>query len=337
MTARTTTSAPPVPHRGATILWTVVVPALVTLAGSALALSWRDELPDRVASHWGRGGGVDGYSTLSTLLLGLGGLTLAFCAFMALVGTLAGRASMSRRFTCGMAVWFAVFLQAVLLSTLAPQRGLTDPSAAPDAAGGLGVALVVACLAAIAVAWAVPGDEAIAASATPPPGALRLDLGASEHAVWVGEVGQRGVVVGVVGAALLATVVSLASGLWLFGVVLGVILVAVMAATLRWTVTVDARGLTARSLLRRPRVHVPLAEVEGAEVVDVDPMREFGGWGLRIGLDGRTGVVLRGGPAIQVRRSGGRVVVVTVDDAATGAALLNTLAERGRASTGSSG
>lgn len=336
MTASTTVRTP-APHRGITLVWTVVVPALVTLAGSAVALSWRDDLPDPVASHWGPGGVVDGYSTLTTLLLGLGGLTLAFCAFTALVGTLAGRAAMSRRFACGMAVWFALFLQGVLLSTLAMQRGLADASAAPGTSTALGVALAVATLAAVVVAWLVPGDAAVAASATPPPGAPRLDLGASEHAAWVGQVGQRGVVVGVVGAALLATAISLASGLWLFGAVLGAVLVAVMAATLRWTVTVDARGLTARSLMRRPSLHVPLAEVESAEVVHVDPLREFGGWGLRIGLDGRTGVVLRGGPAIQVRRSGDRVVVVTVDDAATGAALLNTLAERGHSPAGSVG
>ena len=95
-----------------------------------------------------------------------------------------------------------------------------------------------------------------------------------------------------------------------------------------WTVTVDQRGLVARALLPRPRVVVPLGEVEHAEVVHVSPVREFGGWGLRMGLDGRVGVVLRGGEALEVARTGGRRVVVTVDDAATGAALLNTLAAR---------
>ena len=59
-------------------------------------------------------------------------------------------------------------------------------------------------------------------------------------------------------------------------------------------------------------------------------MAEFGGWGYRVGRGGRVGVVLRTGEALQVQRTGGRAFVVTVDDAATGAALLNTLAARSR-------
>jgi hypothetical protein len=40
--------------------------------------------------------------------------------------------------------------------------------------------------------------------------------------------------------------------------------------------------------------------------------------------------VTRAGEAIRIERTGGRVQVVTVDDAATAAALLNTVAERAR-------
>ena len=74
-----------------------------------------------------------------------------------------------------------------------------------------------------------------------------------------------------------------------------------------------------------------IEEVEEAVVVQVNPLREFGGWGIRTGVGGRIGVVMRGGEALEVVRTGGRRVVVTVDDAATGAALLNTLAGRARA------
>ena len=62
----------------------------------------------------------------------------------------------------------------------------------------------------------------------------------------------------------------------------------------------------------------------------VSPLAEFGGWGYRVGRGGRVGVVLRTGEGLQVERSGGRSFVVTIDDAATGAALLNTLAARSR-------
>jgi len=60
-------------------------------------------------------------------------------------------------------------------------------------------------------------------------------------------------------------------------------------------------------------------------------MTQFGGWGIRLGLDGRLGVVLRRGDAIQIERAGTRTLVVTVDDAATGAALLKALAARAHA------
>jgi hypothetical protein len=54
-------------------------------------------------------------------------------------------------------------------------------------------------------------------------------------------------------------------------------------------------------------------------------------------MDGTVGVVVRGGESIAVERSGGRRFVITVDDAATGAALLNTVAERARATAGEKG
>ena len=57
---------------------------------------------------------------------------------------------------------------------------------------------------------------------------------------------------------------------------------------------------------------------------------EFGGFGWRIGLDGRTGIVLRTGPAIEVERRDKRPLVVTVDGADVGVATLNAyLARRG--------
>jgi hypothetical protein len=71
-----------------------------------------------------------------------------------------------------------------------------------------------------------------------------------------------------------------------------------------------------------------------AETRQISPFGDFGGWGLRTALDGTVGVVVRGGSAIAVERTGGRRFVATVDDASTGAALLNTYAERARGARG---
>ncbi len=99
-------------------------------------------------------------------------------------------------------------------------------------------------------------------------------------------------------------------------------------ALARVRVTVDRRGLTVRpALVPRPRVRVPLDEIAGATARDVDPVSEFGGWGYRV-RPRRTGVVLRSGEALVVRRDNGHEFAVTVSDAHTAAALLNTLVER---------
>jgi hypothetical protein len=107
-----------------------------------------------------------------------------------------------------------------------------------------------------------------------------------------------------------------------------VLLLAVAATTLAFHVRVDDSGLHVESVLGMPRFHVPLADVESAARVDVEPMGEFGGWGLRLSTGRRFGVVLRSGEAIEVLRRSGKRFVVTVDDADTGAALLEALVSR---------
>lgn len=74
---------------------------------------------------------------------------------------------------------------------------------------------------------------------------------------------------------------------------------------------------------------MPLDEVASASAREIDALAEFGGWGYRAH---RTGMVMRSGEGLVVRLDGGREFAVTVPDARTAAALLNTLVERrGRA------
>lgn len=318
-----------VPHRASTTAWTLGLPLAAVGVTVAVALSWRDELPDPLASHWGPDG-VDGYSAFWPFVGGLGAVALGVGLGMWVLGTRLGRESIARRVAVGTAVFVALFVCALLLSLLAAQRGLSDPSAVRS--GGLTEAVISVGSAAVALIAArlVPGDRRRPTAAPVPAEAARLPLGSQENAAWLAEAGRSTTVPVVLGALALGVVVGGSTGMWLLAVVLAAVLGAVLVVVLHWTVTVDGTGLTARTLLRRPSVHVPLDEVEHAEVVQVHPLRDFGGYGLRIGLDGRTGVVLRGGEAIEVHRTGGRVVLVTVDDAATGAALLNTLAARHR-------
>lgn len=135
----------------------------------------------------------------------------------------------------------------------------------------------------------------------------------------------RPAVIIAVSATLLILVPALVSGAWwLLG--LAAFLVLLMVATFAVRVVVDPTGLRVAGPLGWPRVRVPIEEVEAVATAEVSALREFGGWGYRVAfsgpLVGAKGFVLRSGPAIVVTRRSGRVELVVVDDAATGAALL---------------
>ncbi len=110
------------------------------------------------------------------------------------------------------------------------------------------------------------------------------------------------------------------------------LLLTVIVATAQFVVTAGPRGFVVRSALGWPRLTVSASDLATAGVVTVDPMADFGGWGIRwvIGPSrkGRWGVVTRRGPGLEVVRRDGRSIVVTVDDAGTAAAVLETYARR---------
>jgi len=209
------------------------------------------------------------------------------------------------------------------------QRGLADAAEADGFGLVVALSFAIGIAAAALAAWAVPRDAHLPATEPLPPTAAVLDLRADEVASWVTHAESRAALVigGSVALLLLALALLLSLG---FLVIPAVAVAAVVLSSTWFTVTVDRRGLTVRSAVGWPRFDVPLDEVQQAVVTTVSPLSEFGGWGYRVGRGGRVGVVLRTGEALQVERSGGRAFVVTVDDAATGAALLNTLAARSR-------
>ena len=318
-----------VPHRTATTLATLGTPVVVLLAGIAVALSWRDTLPDPIAIHWGADG-ADGYGSLAGQLTAMAWVTLAMSGLMWAVGFFAGRDAVTRRIAGGTAAWFAVFITGLLVGSLASQRGLSDATEAGPIGAVLAWSIAVACLVGGLVAWLTPADLPEPATSPIPADATKVHLAESGQAAWVRVATVGGVrwFLVAVGAAMAA--IAVISREWLVAVILAVLFSLTFILLARWTVTVDRTGLTVRPLIRRPRIRVPLSEIIEAEVVTVRPITDFGGWGLRTSAGGRTGVVLRSGPALQVTRTGGRTFVVTVDDAHTGAALLNTLAARAR-------
>ncbi|MFJ6150071.1 DUF1648 domain-containing protein [Micromonospora profundi] len=325
-----TESARPLHLRMRPVGLTVTIVGLVILAvAAAVALSWRGDLPDPVATHWGAQGRPDGFMSLGAFLWACSGLGALLVLGFGAVTTLWGQSAGSRRIGAATTIWVALFLALVQLGALHVQRGLTDARGAGEIGGALTVAIVGSLVPAVLVGVLLPGDPPQPADAPVAPEAPRVPLSASERAVWIGHTGTGpGIALGAVAIVVLVAL-AVVSGVWGL-LIVAALLVGVFVAMFAFTVRVDESGLLVRSSAGWPRTHVPIDEVLRASAVQVHPLREFGGWGWRVGRGGRVGIVLRTGEGLLVERTGGRSIVVTVADAGTAAALLNTLADRHR-------
>ncbi|MCI1020308.1 DUF1648 domain-containing protein [Microbacterium sp. C5A9] len=218
-------------------------------------------------------------------------------------------------------------MMAVLaVATTAAQRGLADAADAADITPWMPVLLVVMIGLAVAGWFLQPAVPVSASSPTAP--AAPLPLADHERAVWMKSVTvARGgqIVLGIAVFIVVAlSVLLLAQGIaggWITAAV-ALVLIVLVASSLTFRVRASAAGLRVRSTAGWPRLEIPAAEIASARAIQVNPFAEFGGWGYRIGADGRRGFVLRAGEALEVARADGRVFVVTVDDATTAASVL---------------
>ncbi|MGC4804891.1 DUF1648 domain-containing protein [Micromonospora sp. DT233] len=321
-----------VPHRRTRRVGLAVTAAGLSIlaVAAAVALSWRAELPDPVATHWGVRGEPDGFTSLDASLWGGFGLGALLVLGFGAVTTLWGQSAVNRRVGAATAIWAALFMALLQLGTLHAQLGLADARDAGGIGGTLTLALVGSLAPAVLVGLLLPGDPPQPTGAPVAAEAARVPLATSERAVWIGHT-DAGPAVVVVGALSVVVLVGLAvvSGMWGL-LIVAALLVGLFVVMFAFTVRVDETGLLVRSSTGWPRTRVPLDEVLRASVVQVRPVREFGGWGWRVGRGGRLGIVLRAGEGLLVERTGGRSVVVTVAGAGTAAALLNSLADRRR-------
>ncbi|MFB6436199.1 DUF1648 domain-containing protein [Streptomyces sp. NPDC056411] len=316
-------------------LWALIavlpfVTATAVVAGVYTSVSAR--LPDPLATHFGAAGRVDGYSSVHGFLTG--------CLVVLLVlgtglGLLVQRQEPSAGTLWAIAVGYATAAGVGYLSclTLLGNAAATDASAVRlplwQAAVALGVALAAGALGRL-LAGRAPRPPRPAAGDAP-----RLDLPAGATAGWSRTISTPPLVVlGVLTAC--GGLVLLTSGSAIAGVAL-LLSGAAAAAVTAMRVTVDRRGLTlAPLLLSAFRIRfrrIPLARMSEATSRPISVFAEFGGWGYRV-RPGRSGLVLRSGDAVVLRLTSGREFVVSVDDAATAAALLNTYLDRARSQQG---
>ncbi len=320
-------------------LWVAVwTPLAITTVAVGLMLLWLPDVPATIAVHWGSDGQPDGYGPAwsSPLIAAAVGYALAalFAAF-ALGTRRSGEWGPTLRFLGALALGATTFLMVLVTVPFAMQRGLTDAAAAPGVGAALIAGLSAGALAGLA-GWflqpAVTVSGGSAATAAP-----ELALAEGEHAAWFRTTTMsRPAMIAIVGVTLLMAVLAgvfavTGNDLWWVFAALAVVFAVLAATSFVFRVSVTPAGLRVRSIAGLPRFGVPLNDMASVDIVHVDPTAEFGGWGFRLGLDGRFGIVLHSGEAIQVVRRRGRTFVVTVDDAATGAGLLAALVARSAA------
>jgi hypothetical protein len=328
MSAPTRTPALTPAQRRRVVVLTAVVPLAIAVAAVALIASWLPDLPERLAIHWGADGTPDGYAgfgMIAALILGVTGV-LAL-VFSVAVCTLTAESSPERArllVATGVAVTTAVTVGVTGLT--GAQRG---GAPAPD--GGVpGVWLLAGALLGVvlgAVAWRLtPRWNQLAPGTYPQP--EPIELAPEERAAWSRAVAPSRRFTLLLGAFLVlmlgvgvVSVIGSDPSSWPL-LITPTLVVALAATTLRWRVTVSRAGLVTRGAFGFPRFVIPLERIESVRVTAVDPMAQFGGWGLRWASGHRFGVVVTSGEGIEVRRTDGSVFVVTVADAATGAALL---------------
>ncbi|WP_091231423.1 DUF1648 domain-containing protein [Microbacterium sp. 3J1] len=336
-TLRTDTAPPPEVRRARLLflLVAVLVPVMVTTIGIIVLIGWLPSFTDPVATHWGIGG-ADGFGPASTYLwllvaVGLGIPLLLAITTLVSVGAQWGGAA---RLLGALAAGMSAFALALSLGSLLIQRDADPGSGIPGIGGVMGLSFA-ALLGVGVLAWAVqPRVRTAPGRSLPPRHAVRVAAG--ERVVWLATATMpRGalillaiVLAGLIALAALMLSTGIAGG-WVVVVVTVVVAVA-LAATASYRIGVTPEGFTARALIGRPRMVIPLDEIEHARAVDVSPFGEFGGWGWRVSVDGRSGIVTRRGPAIEIARRGRGAFIVTVDGAEEAAALLQAYVDRRR-------
>jgi hypothetical protein len=326
--------APGAPHRGlaAALVCGIEAALLATMVAVPAAL-W-SRLPRRLADHWTLAGTANGSGPRLGTFLALGVIAVPGTAlFLAgwFTGRRGGRAGRLRpgRAVTGTAVGLTavgVFLTAMATGTVLlvsvvnlGGRGLRSDSVGPGAMPLLvgGAALVTAFAGLVLRRYG--GFGAADGGATP----ASLGLRAGERAVWSGRARAAWALpAGVVLVAAGALAWALA-GWWEPGLLL-LITGTMLFGFTSVRVTVAARGVSvAYGAFGLRLTRIPLSRIASAAAVE---LRSFSfGYRGSLLLFGSAAVILRRGPALRLTLRDGKTFIVTVDDAATGAALLNDL------------
>ncbi|RBQ16327.1 hypothetical protein DP939_30645 [Spongiactinospora rosea] len=289
---------------------------LVIAALLALPLALRSRLPDPMAVHWTLDGVADRtlpFGPAVSLGVAVWGVTWLALLAVAARGTMLSRRQ-GRMLWWGLLSGGAVFSFGMQLTTV-----LANLDGAPGAPGLWAVLVMVAASAAgVPAAWLGRGEPDPAPAPAAPPATLRLRPGQS---AWVSRATNQWLVVLTIclGFAGLAGSLVIA---WAAIPILVVLALGLFTSSVRVKVNDDG-VLIGYGWLRWPARRIALSSVDRAWAEDRFPS-QVGGWGVR-GMPGSSTIMLRGGQCLVIRDTKGGTIAVSVDDAETGASLINAL------------
>lgn len=306
--------------------------ALTAIVVSGLFLIEGHSASDIVAIHWNQDRQPDGSGTVSELFWFLSALALAPALVSVTLVALRFPLRDHPTFFWGasaLTTFLGVEVICLSWSVANLNRGaIRWQDAAPMPGSHLALLIILPIVLGAGAAFAARQLWPTPSRTTPL--APCLDLEPDERVFWLGRVNASiwlwvGLPLSAIFSRIAAELMGDFSALALLAVL---VVLADAFSTLR--VTVDLRGLTVcYGHLGLFRQLIPLVKVEGARAVSLQPM-EQGGWGYRgsLLLTNKAAVVIRRGEAIELTLNEGRRFLVTVDDAATGAALLNGLVQQ---------
>lgn len=301
-----------------------VLPLVIGIV--ALAWAWPD-LPAEVATHWGDDGQPDGFMTRSTALIvwQVGTLLGVWVVLTAAVARVPASAPGARGIKAvpAAAAWGVAMLT---MGTAVAQRG--DVATARSLSGWwVGWVLLAAAVGAgLAYALGDPAPDMPRRTGDPGDDVPRLADTASGAEWWTGVApAGRTMLASAAGLLVLSVVTAWVVGPWVLLLTLPVLAVLVASSYARVTVG-RKKVVVTGGLFGWPRLSVALDSVVEA-LPTTARVRQWGGVGLRT-RPGATGIITRGGEALELRRTDGTTVVITVDDADTAAGAINSLLEQ---------
>lgn len=303
-----------------------VLPALVVIAALAYLLMVQDRLPADVATHWDASGQADGFTSRGTLPWMMAGLTAAVGAATALLALRPQTPVMLHHVLIGLPMGLVTFIVALVLATTIGQLDGGSQQTIPVWIIPAAIALSIAAGALAALIGGQP-DEPPTTFDPAPAHAERIPLAPGETAVWAGRTPVSWTILAFMAAAMtLNTVVAVILGAWWLPL-LACVAAVVVVGTSSFAVTTGPAGVRVAGIFGFPKVHVPLGQITSAEA-GTAKATQFGGWGLRVRLNGDSAVLTRSGPALVIERTDGAKFHVSLDEPSQPASVVSALLDR---------